>query len=175
MYQGSSSGYPSRKPLYPGAARSGPSSIPVHYTNQKVIRDKRTPVTKEKVSSSKVNSNYRQSFEPEENKYDHVNSVPYKRMQIGDVSSTDLEALRSRIEALEEDNRKKDMQINKLKAENGQLKSVNRVLQGKLKRRSDDEARERRIESTSNDYEAYRPPVSSNWAPSAKKMTGKFH
>lgn len=159
MYQSSGSNYSNRKPLYPGAAKSGPSSIPVHYTNQKVIRDKRTPVSKGKVSSSKVNSNYRQSFEPEENKYDNVDFVPYKRMQIGDVSSTDLEALRNRIEALEEDNRNKDIMINKLKAENGQLKSINRVLQGKLKRKSDDEARERRNENTSHEYESYRPPA----------------
>ena len=159
-----------RKPLYPGNGKTSTSGIATHYTGQKEIRDRRNPPNKYKAKPSSKLSKVR-GFDPDE---EVKGTSMHKRLQISDCDNTDLEAMRRRIEILEQENQEKDRTISKLKAENGQLRAQKNVLYGKLKRKDTEEAKEKRYNQP-NKSAASRAPVSAAWDPTAKKMSGKLY
>lgn len=172
MYKGGSSGYV-RKPLYPGPPKNGASAIGTKYSRQKDIRGGRNPANKAKVSNGDSYSNYR-PFDPEENKNDEVEFVPYKRIQISDCTNRDLETMRRRIEVLEEENRKKDLLISTLKADKTQLRAQMNVLRGKLKRKDSEAQRELGHQAHINKGPSNIAHANPAWSSSAKKMSGKL-
>lgn len=64
MHKGNS-GYPARKPLYPGVSPIGGSSIATHHTRQKDVVAKRNGTAKRSDNHQSVNSNM---FSHEEDK-----------------------------------------------------------------------------------------------------------
>ena len=161
---------PGSRRVYTGFKGTAGSGVKTHHTNQKEVKSRRNPAAKNLFVHKNANSKEFRAFEQEEDKHEDVLATPFKRMQLADVSSTDLEALRARIEYLEQQNREKDSIISKLKAENGQLRSQKNVMQGKINRYKTEEAKEKRngpTKAASN--VSNRPPFN----PSAKKMTGK--
>jgi predicted RNase H-like nuclease (RuvC/YqgF family) len=167
MYKGTN---PGSKRVYTGFKATTGSGIRTHHTNQKDVKSRRNPAAKNLFVSNKPNSKDYRDFEKEEDKYEDVLATPFKRMQLADISTHDLEALRNRIEYLEQQNKQKDSIINKLKAENGQLRSQRNIMQGKLNNYKSEEAKEKRNgPSKAESSLSNRPP----WNASSKKMTGK--
>jgi len=140
------------------------------------VRTRRKVGVAYKATSSKDNANYSRGFDPEERKYeydshyDKINNQNSHRMQLSDISTSDLEALRRRIETLEVQNRDKDSTIRKLKAENGQLRAQRNVMQSKLKFHENEETKETR---SSKPRTHPRPPMRSEWDSLSKKLSGK--
>lgn len=163
MNYSSSSKY-ERKPLYPGASKTSSSNIATKYTNQKEVRDARNPTVRYTTKPSKMAVHSR-GFDPEEGKADSYLSSS-RRLQIDDLDNNGLEALRKRIEILEDENKRKDIIISKLKAENGQLRAQKNVMHSKL-RKVDEEVKEKNV------YPKRTPP-NEDWMSNANKVSSKL-
>jgi hypothetical protein len=154
-----------RKPLYPGPSKYSSSNIATKYTSQKEVKDRRNPTAKYTTKPSKMAAQSR-GFENEEDKIDPY-LISSRRLIIDDLDNNGLEALRKRIEILEDENKRKDVTINKLKAENGQLRAQKNVMHGKLKREINEEAKEKRNTS----IKARKPDQA--WISNANKVASK--
>lgn len=154
-----------RKPLYPGPSKYSSSNIATKYTSQKEMKEKRNPTAKYTTKPSKMAAHTR-GFENEEDKTDSY-LVSGRRLIIDDLDNNGLEALRQRIEILEDENKRKDVTINKLKAENGQLRAQKNVMSGKLKREINEEAKEKR------NLPIRTPKPDQAWISNANKVASK--
>lgn len=96
------------------------------------------------ITLNKSNSTLHKEETKEENKYDNIHYRGFEPSKPSHFNMEDYLAMKGRIEILEKDNKEKDATINKLKAENGRLRAHKNVLEGKLKYKKTEEAKESR-------------------------------
>ncbi|CAI2370352.1 unnamed protein product [Moneuplotes crassus] len=115
-----------RRPLYPGPPKSNPK-----------YKSKRTPGA----GTSGVRA--KRDFEVEESKVSSAASIPDSSTSANPFTS-DIKDLQRKLAALERQNREKNNKIMKLTRENDSLKARNRVLEGQLNRKKNEEAKNKR-------------------------------
>lgn len=110
--------------------------VGTHYTDQREI-------AKQRQALAKKSSGLAQKDSYEEDKFDDIDAGPtlYKSNGLHEFTLVEFEKMKERIKILEAESVKKDDIIKKLKVENGRLRAHRNVIEGKLKAKQMEEAR----------------------------------
>ena len=161
-----------RRPLYPGAPKNSGGvvrGIATKYSGQKEIKSRRDPNARKAVDYSK------RDFENYEEDKTRDASDKLWNSPVSSLTTEEIEEMQIKIQLLERENKEKDQVISRLKAENGRLRATNNVLQGKVKRKVNEEVKERKNTHGPSNRLPKVPLSGPSWSSnSAKKVAGKW-